>query len=63
MVFSHLVVLNKNKLRIESLDNVSPSRAPVLSFTHYFQAPARQAKSLDWFNSDGHGAEQRRQFI
>ena len=24
---------------------VSPSRAPVLSFTHYFQAPATQAKN------------------
>ena len=25
---------------------VSPSRAPVLSFTHYFQGPATQANSF-----------------
>ena len=28
----------------------SPSRAPVLSFAHYFQAPAKQAKPQRSFN-------------
>ena len=29
-----------------SMPRVSPSRAPVLSFTHYFQAPATQASDV-----------------
>ena len=31
---------------------VSPSREPVLSFTHYFQAPATQAMSVFTFDID-----------
>ena len=33
----------KTGAREEDTRRVSPSRAPVLSFTHYFQAPATQA--------------------
>ena len=31
--------------------HVSPSRAPVFSFAHYFQAPATQARDF-WANSN-----------
>ena len=34
---------NKTGAREGDTRRVSPSRAPVLSFTHYFQAPATQA--------------------
>ena len=34
---------HKKKRAREKETRVSPSRAPVLSFAHYFQAPAAQA--------------------
>ena len=35
-----------SSLRSRRLEAVGTTRAPVLSFTHYFQAPATQASSL-----------------
>ena len=35
---------HKKKLACEKETRVSPSLAPVLSFAHYFQAPAVQAR-------------------
>ena len=39
------VVGTRKKRAREKETRVSPSRAPVLSFAHYFQAPATQAKN------------------
>ena len=36
---------------------VSPSRAPVLSFAHYFRAPARQANKIKTKNATLHDLE------
>ena len=38
------VVGTRKNGRARRTAHVSPSRAPVLSFAHYFQAPATQAK-------------------
>ena len=44
--YKDLEVVGTRKKRARDKETrVSPSRAPVLSFAHYFQAPATQAKN------------------
>ena len=40
---NHSSVTGSSGRKRERAPRVSPSRAPVLSFAHYFQAPASQA--------------------